>query len=155
MLRFKKNLLDLLYLQILGLTTPMQASPNFYTKLAPSPSRKPSNCSWMTRTDQGVLEQWDHKEKALKIEWSPPLPIISKLFKIQSMDLVHPKSFPTVSEWPKRVNAFSSYVRAKKKSVDGSVGYIHTHASTGTVVNHCAMATSLKGNSRGTWHITT
>ena len=36
----------------------------------------------------------------------------------------------------KSVKAFSSYVSAKKKPV----GYIQTRASTGLVINHCAVA---------------
>ena len=41
---------------------------------------------------------------------------------------------------------------AERKS--WSVQYIQTRASTGLVVNQCAVAMSPKGNSRGTWHVT-
>ena len=35
-----------------------------------------------------------------------------------------------------------------------SAGYIPTRASTGLVVNHCALAVSPNVYSRGTWHVT-
>ena len=48
-----------------------------------------------------------------------------------------------MTEYPKSVKAFSSYVSAKKKSVYesfGQLGNIQTCASTGLVVNQCAVA---------------
>ena len=47
-----------------------------------------------------------------------PLPIVTELF-LQSTVLVRPKGFPSMFKWPKSVNAFSSYVSAKKVSRSG------------------------------------
>ena len=76
---------------------------------------------------------------------SSPLPHHPRTF-FPSMDPVRPKGFPTVFERLKSVNAFSSFVSAIK-----SVGYRHTCASTGLVVNHCAVTMSPKGNA---WNLT-
>ena len=40
------------------------------------------------------------------------------------------------------------------QKIDGSVRNIHTHASAGLIVNHCAVVMSPKGKVRGAGHVT-
>ena len=47
-------------------------------------------------------------------------------FFVQSLNLAHPKSFPVLFEWLKLVEAFSSYVSAKKMSVGRPGSYKFT-----------------------------
>ena len=118
-----------------------------------------SNIFWQISgglpTSHASVFEYYERRKGVKKFWRVATPSQSAPNFLQSTDLVHPTSFPTVFEWPKLVNVFSSYANAKRsRSMGRSVRYIHTRASTGLVVNHCDVVMSPKGKLHGTWHVT-
>ena len=49
-----------------GSQSVVPAFPKFYTKLGPSPSRKPFNCFWMTEIDHSIFEYCERKLKGAR-----------------------------------------------------------------------------------------
>ena len=91
----------------------MGASPKFAQSLGLVGPEILSTVFWMNKIDHRIFELCECKENPLKNfqgrHHSP--------HRLQSLDIVRPKSFPTAFEWSKSVKAFSSYFRAKKRSV--------------------------------------
>ena len=68
----------------------------------------------MTKIDRSIFKLSERKKRAKKFRGHYPSALSRTLF-LQSLDLVCPKSFPTVFELPKSVKAFASYVSVRKK----------------------------------------